>query len=72
MLALKEKKHAIEDSILKQYHAAMEGSPSCDESSQPDEQLVIEEIQKAKRKVKKMERDMEKLENEKKILAFHK
>ncbi len=50
----------------------MKGTPGYEESSQPDEQLVVEEIQRTKKKVKELERDMRKLENEKKILAFHK
>ena len=72
MLALKENKCAIEEAILKDYREAMDGAPGYEESSLPDEQLVREEIQRAKRKAKEMERDIKKLENEKKILEFHK
>ena len=71
MPALQERIHAVEESILKEFQVAMSSSPDYDESSQPDKQLVVEEIQRSKRKAKEMERDSQKLENEKKILEFH-
>lgn len=63
---------AIEEATLKEYHAVMEGTPGYEETAQPDEQLVVEEIQKTKRQAKELQRDRQKLENEKKILEFHK
>ena len=62
----------MEESILKEFQAAMASCPDYDESWQPDKQLVVEELQKVKRKAKEMDRDLQKLENEKKILEFHK
>ena len=52
------------------YHAAMEkvqGAPA-----EPDVQAVKEEIRKKHKQAREMEQDVKKLENEKKIIEFHK
>lgn len=61
----------IEQTILAEYQSAMEGVVSAD-LSQPNMQSVKHEIERLHKQVRERERDFKKLENEKKILEFHK
>jgi hypothetical protein len=47
----------------------MEKTPGA--PAEPDVQVVKEEIKKTRQQAREMERDIQKLENEKKILEFH-
>lgn len=67
---LTDKKTKIEQATRDDYRAVMErvqGAPA-----EPDVQVVKEEIRKKHKQAREMERDVQKLENEKKIIEFHK
>lgn len=69
-IALEEKKCKIEQATLDEYHTAMDGVS--DAPSQPDLHAVKDEVHKIHKQAREMERDLKKLENEKKIIEFHK
>lgn len=60
----------MEQAIATNYDTVMRGVPL--ETPGPDRDAVKFEIQKAHKEAKGIERDFKKMENEKKILEFHK
>ncbi len=68
--ALGSKKSGLELATREDYCSAMErvqGAPA-----EPDVHAVKEEIRRTHKQAREMERDRQKLENEKKIIEFHK
>ena len=68
--ALENKISDMKQATVNEYKKVMEGVEL--ESCEPDMHIVKQEIQHCHRQVREMEKDFKKLENEKKILEFHK
>lgn len=60
----------MEQATVDEYRAAMDRVQ--DAPAEPDVQAVKEEVRRTHKQARGMERDMQKLENEKKIIEFHK
>lgn len=70
LVALEEKRSKIEEVTLNEYCTAMDRTQDAPANS--DVQEVKDEIRRTHKQAREMERDIQKLENEKKILNFHK
>ena len=65
--ALENKKREIEEATMSQFQTLMPG-----DTVDPDPHKIKREIDEVHKQAREIERHLKKLENEKKILAFHK